>query len=126
MMKLTAIFLLAIAHCETRGEKKPDLAVGGDHRSVGRYQITQIYLADANRFMGTNYNILDMTYPDKAESVMLAYLTHYVRQAEEKRGYELEDWEVALIHHHGPNGWKRGANDHYAISFNEYMAKDGK
>lgn len=119
---LTAAFLAAIMWCEIRGKPNPDRIIGEDGKSVGRFQITQPYLDDANRFMGTHLTILDMCNPEIAEAVMAAYLAHYVPLAEKKAGRELADWEVALIHHHGPNGWKHGADDHYAIEFNNYMA----
>lgn len=128
-MQLTLSFFLAVAHCETRGEADPDHCRTWDG-SFGRYGIRQIYLDDANEWLRQHgrqtYTLREMADPRKAEIVMQAYMDRWVPRAERIEGRSLEEWEVALIHHHGgPNGWKRGKTDHYAVEFNKFKAKGG-
>jgi len=119
---LTAAFFLGIAHCETRGEADPDRAAGWDKLSFGRYQITDGYREDVNRIAGTTYTREDCFNPETSRKMMEIYLGHYATEG--RLGHVPHYWEIGLIHHHGPNGWKRGPEDHYARTFNEFMEKD--
>ena len=74
-------------------------AVGDSGRAVGVLQIHKAYLADGNRFAGTNYTHAEMFDPDKSIEIVRAYLLHYARD---------KDIEAAArIHNGGPNGWKK-------------------
>jgi len=126
IMELSMLFLMGIAHCETRGEKDPDHAIGKDFLSFGRYQITAQYLNDVNRISGKHFTMDDCYDPVKSQEMMEIYLGYYVQRAERRTGRLLEPWEIALIHRHGPRGYERGKKDHYAVEFNSFMKKMGE
>lgn len=113
MIQLLPIFFVALAHCETRGEKNPDIAIGSDGMSVGRYQLVSVYVMDVNRILRLQghpekqYQLEDRTDPAKAEEMIRIYLGYYGPLKEKAFGRELEPWELALIHHYGPTAWTR-------------------
>lgn len=124
MKELTAVFLLGIAHCETRGERDPVRAVGRDGLSFGVYQITDVYREDVNRVSGRGYVREDCFDPVKSGEMVGIYLRHYATEA--RLGHEPEMVEMALIHHHGPGGWRRPLTDHYAVEFLAFMKQMGE
>lgn len=74
----------------------------GKSGETGRYQISQIYLDDANRFLGTSYSLEEMTDPEKAKKVVTAYLSHYAANVKDR---EVTDEILARIHNGGPRGY---------------------
>jgi hypothetical protein len=118
---LTAVFFRAIAYCETRGERQPDLAVGADGLSFGRYQITRTYMEDVNRISGRKYTRRDCFNPSTAEEMITIYLNHYATAKRLGRHPTMVD--MALIHHHGPDGWRQAEEQaHYVKTFEEGLA----
>ena len=91
-MIATTMFLIALAIVESGCD---DSATGA-RGEVGRYQISQAYLDDANEFNGTGYTLDEMRDPVKATKVVMAYIRRYA---------EARPWhDVARIHNGGPRG----------------------
>lgn len=102
-MNIILTLLMAISIVES---KNNDNAVG-KHGEIGRYQIRQCYLDDANRFLKSNYTLQDMKNPDIAKQVVIAYLTHYGNHYQKKTG-KTPTFEIyARIHNGGPYGYKK-------------------
>ena len=75
----------------------------GRHGELGALQVRRCVVADVNRVVGGNYRWADMTNRVVAAKVADAYLSHWGS----KIGRPPTDRDLALIWHHGPNGWKR-------------------
>ena len=83
-----------------------DDAVGDDGNALGRYQIWEIYWQDAiehDPSIGGEYT--DVTNPEYARKVMLAYWDRYATK--KRLGHEPTLEDLARIHNGGPNGFKR-------------------
>ena len=105
----------------------------GKNGEVGRYQITEKYLSDANRFLYENYpktdkdirfrpyTMEDMRDPNKAFEVVLVYLFHYSRLVEGEVTFET----LARIHNGGPNGYKNPNTVEYWNKVRKVLEKNG-
>ena len=131
MIQLVPLFFAALAHCETRGSVNPDTAIGADGRSVGRYQLTAIYVADVNRILKLKghpeqqYQLADRTDLVKSEEMIRVYLGYYAPIRERTLGRPMLPWELAMIHHMGPSV-RLGASsdeDHYSRTFERRYAR---
>lgn len=120
MIEIPLTFLLALAWVESRCD---DNAIG-KRNEVGRYQITQEYLDDANRFMETSYSLSDMLFEPCATEVVKAYLTHYGAEYERKTGQDATPHILARIHNGGPNGWKKKSTYSYWLKVFDAMRSD--
>ncbi|NTU49560.1 MAG: hypothetical protein HGA87_01455 [Desulfobulbaceae bacterium] len=87
---------------------------GGDNnaynsgaKATGSMQITPAFVADVNRLGGRNYTLADMKDPEKARDAQRVWSDYYYRSAEKEKGSALTDKEKLMMHHGGPNGWKR-------------------
>ena len=78
-----------------------------DTKATGGYQITPVYLKDANKFMGTSYTLEDMKDPQKAQAAKDAYDSHYGAQFVKDNGRQPTAREMAMIHFAGPQGYKK-------------------
>ncbi|MBC8442587.1 MAG: hypothetical protein H8D80_00190 [Proteobacteria bacterium] len=102
-------FLQAIGQIESNNK---DDAVGDGGNAIGRYQIWKIYWQDAVEFdpsIGGEYE--DVTDPDYAARVVLAYLRRYATK--KRLGHEPTFEDMARIHNGGPNGYKKDATIKY-------------
>lgn len=75
----------------------------GRHGELGALQVRRCVVTDVNRVVGAHYRWSEMTNRVVAAKVADAYLTHWGG----KIGRTPTDRDLALIWHHGPNGWKR-------------------
>lgn len=113
-MEIDQTFLAALAAVESGGD---DAAINFADDAHGRYQITALYLADANAALGTRYTLAEMHDPDKAARIVTAYLTRYGRAFERRTGREATAADLARIHNGGPRGAEREATLGYAERF---------
>ena len=111
---LSPDFLRALARVESGCD---DAAYNPAERAVGRYQIRQPYLSDANEALGTNYSLLEMSDPAKAEAVVRAYLTRWGEAFERRTGQPATAEILARIHNGGPRGAEKAATLGYAERF---------
>lgn len=111
---LPAGFLDRLAMVESGGD---DAATNAAEGAVGRYQIRQGYLDDANEAAGTSYSIEEMREPGKAEAVVRAYLGRYGAAFAARAGRAPTAEELARIHNGGPRGAERAATLAYARAF---------
>ena len=107
-------FLDRLATVESGGD---DAATNAAEGAVGRYQIRQGYLDDANEAAGTSYTLAEMREPGKAEAVVRAYLSRYGRAFAARAGRAPTAEELARIHNGGPRGAERAATLAYARAF---------
>ena len=107
--------LSKLAYVESHGDPN---AFHKGTGSFGLYQIRMPYLADANKFMGTDYTLNDMFNPDKAELVVRAYLGYWGARFEERHGRPPTNEELARIHNGGPRGAERKSTLKYAALYN--------
>ena len=75
--------------------------------ATGVYQITQSFLDDANRFMGTAYSLADMRTPSIAQKVKDSWHKHYAAAFAKDNHRQPTDEEMAMMHHGGPKGYLR-------------------
>lgn len=111
---LPAGFLDRLAMVESGGD---DAATNAAEGAVGRYQIRQGYLDDANAAAGTSYTLAEMREPGKADAVVRAYLGRYGRAFAARAGRAPTAEELARIHNGGPRGAERAATLAYARAF---------
>lgn len=114
VQNLTAGFLDRLAALESGGD---DAATNAAEGAVGRYQIRQGYLDDANAAAGTSYTLAEMREPGKAEAVVRAYLARYGRAFAARAGRAPTAEELARIHNGGPRGAERAATLAYGAAF---------
>lgn len=114
VQNLPAGFLDRLAMVESGGD---DAATNAAEGAVGRYQIRQGYLDDANAAAGTSYTLAEMREPGKAETIVRAYLGRYGRAFAERAGRAPTAEELARIHNGGPRGAEREATLAYARAF---------
>lgn len=96
-----------------------DDAIGDNGRAYGRYQIRQKYLDDANSFAGTSYTLNDMLDPEKAKTVVIAYMNRYATV--KRLGHAPTNEDYARIHNGGLNGFKKSATIPYWNKINRAM-----
>jgi hypothetical protein len=96
---MKAELLAALIAVESGGN---DLA-RGRHGELGALQVRPCVVADVNRVVRGNYRWSEMTNRVVATKVADIYLTHWAKRI----GRPATDRDLALIWHHGPNGWKR-------------------
>lgn len=107
----------AIAEIETGGirEDLRDTAVGDNGAALGRYQLHEIFVREANRILGCDYyRPEDRTDPVKARDMTLSYATWIWN------GLDVDDRthrNVARCHNGGPRGWTKTATLGYAEKF---------
>ena len=116
---LSPDFLRALARVESGCD---DAAYNPAERAVGRYQIRQPYLSDANEALGTNYSLLEMSDPAKAEAVVRAYLTRWGEAFERRTGHPATAEVLARIHNGGPRGAEKSCTLGYAERFRREAA----
>ena len=97
------LLLDAIAQVESNGNAT---AVGDDGKALGMYQIHRAYWKDGTRLLDVAWEYAHATDPEKARTVVRAYLLHY------GRGKSLLD--MARIHNGGPRGHRKQATLKYA------------
>lgn len=99
-MTLAQLFIILVM-VESSGN---DLAVSTDGVHLGCLQIGELYLADANRFGGTDFSMNDMFDREKSKQVFYAYMRGYATEERLGRPVLIED--AARMHYGGPNGWR--------------------
>lgn len=119
---LTPEFYRALASVES-GAMGGDAAINEGEKAHGRYQIRPIYLADGNRFAGTNYTLEDMHDAAKAQQVMDAYLRHYGDAYVRNTGKPLTQEVLSRIHNGGPKGYDKSATDKYWKAVSGFLSK---
>ena len=111
-------FLNALAIVESNGK---DDAVGDNGKALGRYQVWQVYWADAIEHcpeIGGRYK--DVANKDYAERIVVAYLLRYAPKA-----VSAKDWEtLARVHNGGPRGHKSKATLKYWRKVERALAKN--
>ena len=113
VQNLPAGFLDRLALVESGGDDGALGPCGG----VGRYQIREDYLADGNAAAGTSYTLEEMHEPDKAATIVRAYLGRYGRAFAARAGREPTAEELARIHNGGPRGAESPRTLAYARAF---------
>ena len=98
---------------------RDDSAVNEAEGAHGRYQITALYLADANEVLGTDYSLADCHNPEVAERVVRAYLMRYGTAYEERTGNKATPVVLARIHAGGPRGAEKDSTIAYGEMFRE-------
>ena len=86
-------------------------AVGDGGRSLGCYQISQAYWADACDYAGYDWPYQWVWLPPKAEQVMRWYWARYGAETDEQR---------ARVHNGGPRGGRR----HCTIGYWKLVKKE--
>ena len=94
-----------------------DSAINKSECAHGRYQIRAGYLADANRILGSCYDLWDMHDPVIARIVVTAYLKHYGLAYERRTGQPVTAEVLARIHNGGPRGAEKNATLPYLAKF---------
>lgn len=112
-------FLTALARVESGMN---DAAVNEAEGAVGRFQIRQCYLDDANEAAGTRYALAEMADPRKAMQVVCAYLGRYAPAFEARAGRPATAEDLARIHNGGPRGAEKDATLDYARRFRKAYA----
>ena len=107
-------FLADLARVESGYD---DAAYNPNEGAYGRYQIRAAYLADANEVLGTSYTLYDMHDPDKAATVVRAYLTRYGDAYERRTGQPATPEVLARIHNGGPRGAEKESTKAYWEKF---------
>lgn len=97
--------LAALIAVESNGN---DLA-RGRHGELGALQVRRCVVADVNRVVGGNYRWSQMTNRVVATKVAESYLGFWGARI----GRTPTDRDLAMIWHHGPNGWKRPAGEYW-------------
>jgi hypothetical protein len=113
VQNLPAGFLDRLALVESGGDDGALGPCGG----VGRYQIRADYLADGNAAAGTSYTLEEMREPDKAATVVRAYLGRYGAAFARRAGRPATAEELARIHNGGPRGAESPRTLAYARAF---------
>ena len=111
---LPAGFLDRLAALESGGD---DAAVNAAEDAHGRWQVRAGYLADGNAEAGTSYSLGEMHDPQKAETIVRAYLGRYGRAFAARAGREPTAEELARIHNGGPRGAESPRTLAYAAAF---------
>ena len=112
-------FLCALAKVESGMN---DAAVNREEGAVGRFQIRQCYLDDANEAIGKSYALSEMSDPRKAMEVVCAYLTRYAPAFEARAGHPATVEDLARIHNGGPRGAEKDCTLDYARRFRKAYA----
>ena len=107
-------FLDRIAMVESGGD---DAAVNAAEDAHGRWQVRAGYLADGNAEAGTSYALDEMHDPQKAETIVRAYLSRYGRAFAARAGRDPTAEELARIHNGGPRGAESPRTLAYARAF---------
>ncbi len=81
----------------------------GRHGELGALQVRPCVVKDVNRVVQGNYRWSEMTNRVVAAKVADLYLTHWSKRI----GRPATDRDLALIWHHGPNGWKRSGGTYW-------------
>lgn len=111
---LPAGFLDRLAMVESGGDDAATNAAEGAH---GRWQVRAGYLADGNAEAGTSYALAEMHDPQKAETIVRAYLSRYGRAFAARAGRAPTAEELARIHNGGPRGAESPRTLAYARAF---------
>ena len=111
---LPAGFLDRLAAIESGGD---DAAVNAAEDAHGRWQVRAGYLADGNAEAGTSYALDEMHDPQKAETIVRAYLGRYGRAFAARAGRAPTAEELARIHNGGPRGAESPRTLAYAAAF---------
>ena len=117
---LTVGFLWALAGVESGHN---DAAVNREEGAVGRFQIRQAYLDDANEVLGTHYALSEMSDARKAMTVVCAYLRRYGEAFEKRTGLIATPTDLARIHNGGPRGAEKDSTRDYARRFDRAYAR---
>lgn len=104
--------LNAIALVESDGNPA---AVGDAGRSVGRYQLSEVYVEDVERIIGGDIR----RSPTISRAYVQVYLNHYATR--ERLGVEPTLEHMARIHNGGPDGWTDGATEPYWFKVKEKL-----
>ena len=81
-------------------------AIGDRGQAIGAYQIHRAYWEDGTRILGVDWSYSEAFNPQKARSVVRAYLLYY------GKGRSLID--MARIHNGGPKGYRKKSTLVYA------------
>jgi len=98
-LAMKAELLAALIAVESGGNDQ----ARGRHGELGALQVRRCVVVDVNRVAGAKYRWEDMTNRVVAAKVADLYLAHWSKRI----GRPATDRDLALIWHHGPNGWKR-------------------
>lgn len=104
--------LNAIALVESEGNPA---AVGDAGGSVGRYQLSEVYVEDVERIIGGDIR----RSPTISRAYVQVYLNHYATR--ERLGAEPTLEHMARIHNGGPDGWMDGATEPYWFKVKERL-----
>lgn len=113
-----AILIAALINVESCGN---DSAVGDGGKALGCLQLHEIFVADANRIMGTNYTPDDRYDRDKSIAMATGWITHYADCYEEATGEDVTVEVMARIFNGGFRGYFRNES-----ATDEYWAKVDK
>ena len=116
---LTPEFFQALGQQESGNN---DAAVNTNENAVGRYQIRQGYLDDANAFGGTDYTLEDMHNPTNAERVVSAYLARWAPRYTRRTGNPITQEVAARIHNGGYAGAERPSTTNYWNSVSNILS----
>lgn len=96
-------------------------------QAYGAYQIRQIFLDDANKFLNTNFKLKDMHNNTIAKRLIRIYLLQYGARYENKTGKIANDIILCKIFNGGPYGYKKKSTIKYALKFyREYNKRKNK
>ena len=105
----------AIAQKETGSFANPDKAIGDHGKAYGRYQVHIEAVKDVNRIYGTHYKHSDMFNREKAEDVLVKYLTFWGKYNKKHKGIEMSYKNLAAMWNGGgPRGYKNSNALQYA------------
>ena len=100
----------AIKEVESGGDCK---AIGDNGKSVGAYQIHEIYVKDANRISGKSYTLEDRYDEKKSLEMVKIVTTYYGNYYKKKTGKEVTPEIIARIHNGGALGWNKSSTISY-------------
>lgn len=95
-------FRLRVANVESGNN--PNVK-NSDQGAVGKYQVTQDFLTDANKLLGTSYTLDDMHDSAKNEQVTIAMHENYKQRFRKEYNREITERELAMAHFGGYGAW---------------------
>lgn len=134
MKTLLALMMLTTADVDSRAIKLLDAiaqvesnnnadAIGDSGRSVGAYQLQEVYVDDVNRIAGTSYHYEDRFDIEKSRKMVRIYLTYWGEKYVEVIGKPATEQILARIHNGGPQGWSKFSTVCYWNKVKKQLAK---
>jgi hypothetical protein len=102
---VTDSFLDALEHIESGGDR---YAMGdfknGLARAVGCLQLWKIYVDEANRISGKDWQLIDRKYPDRSRAMTRTVLTYWA-EYHQRRGIRITPAVLASLHRRPCAAW---------------------